>query len=129
MTRAERRAIQARIAVGVWAMQAAKRAIKNQLRAQGLKLWDFTGREITIRAEALLKERPEFMTEAWEKARAMGYLGPSVSVGVGVGLAGLRLAHLHSRLSINHLLRFAYCCQETNRAIVTAAEKRTSVGS
>ena len=72
--RAERRAMQARIAVRVLAVQAAKREVKARIRAEGSRLCEFTGREITIRAEALLKERPEFITEAWERARAMGYL-------------------------------------------------------
>ena len=72
--KAERRAIQAQIAMRVWAHQAAKREVKARMRAEGSRLCEFTGREITIRAEALLKERPEFITEAWERARAMGYL-------------------------------------------------------
>jgi hypothetical protein len=76
MTRAEKKAIQARIAVGVWAQLAAKREVKARIRAEGLRLCEFTGREITIRAEALLKERPEFITEAWERAKEMGYLEP-----------------------------------------------------
>ena len=67
--KAERRAIQAQIAMRVWAHQAAKREVKKQIRAEGLRLCEFTGREITIRAEALLKERPEFITQAWERAK------------------------------------------------------------
>ena len=47
MTRQERKAIQARAAVGVLAMQAAKREVKAQIRARGERLWDFTGRDIT----------------------------------------------------------------------------------
>ena len=74
MTRAERRAvrraIQARIAVRVLAVQAAKREVKARIRAEGFRLAEFTGRELTIRAEALVKERPEFIREAWERARA-----------------------------------------------------------
>ena len=74
MTRAERRAIQARIAIGVWAQLAAKEVVKAQIRAQGLRLWDFTGKEITLRAEALLKERPELIAQARERAAALGYV-------------------------------------------------------
>ena len=73
MTRAERRAEQrgheARIAVWVWAHHAAKREVKARIRAEGFRLCEFTGRELTIRAEALLKERPEFIREAWERAK------------------------------------------------------------
>jgi hypothetical protein len=47
MTRQERKAIQARAAVGVLTMQAAKREVKAQIRARGERLWDFTGRDIT----------------------------------------------------------------------------------
>jgi hypothetical protein len=38
MTRAERKAIQARAAVRVLAQMAAKDAVKNQIRAQGGKI-------------------------------------------------------------------------------------------
>ena len=78
MTRAEKKALQARAAVGVLAIQAAKRAVKASIRADGGKLWDFTGREITLRAEALLKERPEMFAEAREKAAALGYAIPTI---------------------------------------------------
>jgi hypothetical protein len=67
--KAERRAIQAQIAMRVWAHQAAKREVKARIRAEGHRIAEFTGREITIRAEALLKERPEFITQAWERAK------------------------------------------------------------
>ena len=67
--KAEKAAREARAAIAVCAIQAAKRAVKAQIRAEGLRLCEFTGREITIRAEALLKERPEFITQAWERAK------------------------------------------------------------
>jgi hypothetical protein len=73
MTRAEQKAIQARIAVRVCAMQAAKRAIKNQLRAQGLRVHELTAREITLRAEIWLAWHPEIVVEARAKAVALGY--------------------------------------------------------
>jgi hypothetical protein len=78
MTRQERKAIQARAAVGVLATQAAKRVVKARIRADGGKLWDFTGREITIRAEAWLAEHPEMFAEAREKAVALGYAIPTI---------------------------------------------------
>jgi hypothetical protein len=60
----------------VLAVQAAKREVKARIRAEGHRIAEFTGREITIRAEAMLKDRPEFITQAWERARALGYVEP-----------------------------------------------------
>ena len=74
MTRAEQKALQARIAVSVLAHQAAKRAIKNQLRAQGLRVHELTARELTLRAEIWLAWHPELIAEAREKAQALGYV-------------------------------------------------------
>ena len=70
--KAERRAIQAQIAMRVWAHQAAKREVKKQIRAEGLRLCEFTGREITIRAEAWLAAHPEMIAEARAKAASLG---------------------------------------------------------
>ena len=75
-TRAERRAMQARAAVGVFAMQAAKRAIKNQLRAQGLRVHDLSARDLTLRAEMWLAWHPALLAEAREKAVELGYALP-----------------------------------------------------
>ena len=72
--RAERRAQQARIAVGVWAQLAARRVIKARIRAEGLRLSDFTAREITIRAQAWLEAHPELIAEA--RARAAVEFAP-----------------------------------------------------
>ena len=46
MTRAEKKAIQARVAVRVLAQQAARNGVKNQIRAQGLKLHNFSAKDI-----------------------------------------------------------------------------------
>jgi hypothetical protein len=73
MTKAENKALQARVAARVLAQQAAKDAVKSQIRAQGLKLWDFSAKDITLRAEALLQERPEIFAEARAKAAKLGY--------------------------------------------------------
>ena len=78
MTRQERKAIQARAAVGVLAMQAAKREVKAQIRARGERLCNFTGRDITLRAEAWLAEHPEMFAEAREKAVTLGYAIPTI---------------------------------------------------
>jgi hypothetical protein len=68
--KAERRAQQAKIAVRVWAQYAAKREVKKQITARGERVADYSHRDLVLRAEALLKERPEFITQAWERAKA-----------------------------------------------------------
>ena len=73
MTRAEQKAIQARIAVRVLAQLAAKNAIKVQIRAKGLRIWDFSSKDITLRAEAWLLEHPEMFAEARARAVSLGY--------------------------------------------------------
>jgi hypothetical protein len=78
MTRQERKAVQARAAVATLAVLAAKRAVKAKIRADGFRIWDYSGREITLRAEALLKERPELIAEARVKAAALGYAIPTI---------------------------------------------------
>jgi hypothetical protein len=72
--KAERRAQQAQIAARVWAQYAAKREVKKQIRAEGLRLSDFTAREVTIRAEAWLEAHPELIAEA--RARAAVEFAP-----------------------------------------------------
>jgi len=73
MTRAERKAIQARAAVRVFAQMAAKNEVKNQIRAQGLRVHDFSAKEITLRAEAWLEAHPELIAEARATAANLGY--------------------------------------------------------
>jgi hypothetical protein len=68
--RAERRAIQARIGVRVWAMLAAKREVKKQISARGERVADYSHRDLVLRAEALVRDRPEFIRDAWERAKA-----------------------------------------------------------
>jgi len=74
MTRAEKRAVDGRIAVSVLAHQAAKRAIKNQLRAQGLRLHELSARGLTLRAEIYLAWHPELIAQARAKAVELGYV-------------------------------------------------------
>jgi hypothetical protein len=69
MTRAEQKALQARVAVRVLAQLAAKNEVKHQLRAQGLRIWDFTAKDIAIRVEAWLAVHPELIVEARAKLR------------------------------------------------------------
>src|SRR5215469_14702937 len=56
-----------RVAVRVRAMQIAKTAVKDQLRAQGLKIWHFSAKEITQLAEDYFaNHREELITKATE---------------------------------------------------------------
>ena len=56
-----------RVAVRVRAMQIAKTAVKDQLRAQGLKVWHFSAKEITQLAEDYFaNHREELITKATE---------------------------------------------------------------
>jgi hypothetical protein len=75
MTRAERKAM-ARVAVRVLAQLAAKNALKNHIRSQGLRLWDFTSKDIVLWAEIWLAEHPEMIAEARAKAVRLGYAPP-----------------------------------------------------
>jgi hypothetical protein len=76
MTRAEKKALQARVAVRVLAQLAAKNIVKNQIRSQGLRLHDFAAKDITRRAEAWLEAHPELIVEARAKAVRLGYALP-----------------------------------------------------
>jgi hypothetical protein len=51
------------IAIRIVAQQSAIKEVKRQLRAQGLKLQQFTHREIVVAAEEYLAEHPELITE------------------------------------------------------------------
>jgi hypothetical protein len=73
MTRAERKALQARVAVRVFAKQAAKRAITNQIRAKGERISDYSNKDLTLRAEAWLEAHPELIVEARATAASLGY--------------------------------------------------------
>src|SRR5215469_15350036 len=56
-----------RVAVRVRAMQIAKTAVKDQLRAQGLKVWHFSAKEIMQLAEDYFaNHREELITKATE---------------------------------------------------------------
>jgi N-dimethylarginine dimethylaminohydrolase len=77
MTRAERKAEDkarmARSAVRMLAQLAAKNEVKRQIRAQGLRVHEFTAKEITLRAGAWLAAHPEMIAEARARAAASGY--------------------------------------------------------
>jgi hypothetical protein len=73
MTRAERKAILARVAVATLAQLAAKKIVKAQIAARGERIWDFTAKEITLRAVAWLEAHPEMYAEARERAVELGF--------------------------------------------------------
>jgi hypothetical protein len=73
MTRAERKAWQARGAIKTLAQMAAKRAVKNHIRAQGLWLGNFSSKEITLWAEVWLREHPQIFTQAKLTAAELGF--------------------------------------------------------
>jgi len=65
--------LMARIAVRVLAEQTAHNRIKEQLRAQGVKLSYVSAKEIIVQAKAWLAAHPEIIVEARAKAEALGY--------------------------------------------------------
>jgi hypothetical protein len=69
----EQKAQEHRRAVAVLARMAAKRAVQNDIRAKGLRLHDFTNRDLLLRAEQWLAEHPELVAQARETAKALGY--------------------------------------------------------
>jgi hypothetical protein len=64
----------AAIAVRVVAEQCARKMVKEQLRAQGVKLSYVPAKEIAAQAKLLLAH-PEIIAEAKAKAEALGYGG------------------------------------------------------
>ena len=62
----------AQIAVRVLAEQTARKTIKEQLRAEGVKLSYVPAREIAAQAKLLLAN-PEIIAEARAKAAKLGY--------------------------------------------------------
>jgi hypothetical protein len=78
MTRAERKAQErarlARVATFALAKYRAKKLIQAEIRARGDRVSDYSNKDLTIRAEQLLQERPEIVAQAREQARQMGYL-------------------------------------------------------
>jgi hypothetical protein len=49
------------------AMQDAKRIVKAQIKAEGERIGDYSGKEITLAAEELLEDHPELLEEAAKK--------------------------------------------------------------
>jgi hypothetical protein len=46
-----------------------KTEVKKQISARGERVGDYSHRDLVLQAEVLLKERPEFIREAWARAR------------------------------------------------------------
>jgi hypothetical protein len=53
------RQIRLRTATATFAHQAAKRRVKDQIRADGGKIWDYTARDLTLMADQYLAEHRE----------------------------------------------------------------------
>jgi hypothetical protein len=77
MTRAERReqerARMARVATFALAKYRAKKLIQAEIRARGDRVSDYSNKDLTLMAEALVRARPEIVAQAREQARQMGY--------------------------------------------------------
>ena len=77
MTRAERKAIEkarmAIVAVRVFAKQRALRQVKNEAKARGERISDYSHKQWTLMAEARMGD-PEIVAEARAMAMACGYI-------------------------------------------------------
>jgi hypothetical protein len=65
-----------RQAVMQLARLAAKRAVKEEMRAQGIRLTLVFPATITAKASKYLSAHPELFDEARERARKLGYVDP-----------------------------------------------------
>jgi len=65
----------ARFAVQVLAQHSARKAVRDHLLSQGVKLSYVPAREIVAQAKAWLREHPEVIVEGRAKAEALGYGG------------------------------------------------------
>jgi hypothetical protein len=62
-----------RQAVAIFARLAAKRAVQDQLRAQGVRVSLVLPRDIAEKASAYLAAHPELYQQALERAQRLGY--------------------------------------------------------
>jgi hypothetical protein len=65
-----------RQAVSLFARLAAKRAVQDNLRAQGVRVSLFPIAELMRQAREYLDTHPELYQQALERARRMGYIDP-----------------------------------------------------
>jgi hypothetical protein len=63
-------------AIAILARLAAKRAVQNELRAQGVRVTLVRPAEIAERAKAYLDANPHLYVEALERAKRMGWIEP-----------------------------------------------------
>jgi hypothetical protein len=80
------------IAIRIVAQQNAIKEVMRQLKAQGLKLQQFTHREIVVAAEEYLADHPELITEA----------KPTVLRWFAEGAYGKRAAQSVQNLQLSH---------------------------
>jgi hypothetical protein len=62
-----------RQATATLARQEAKRRVRQHIRAQGWKIWDFTSADLTLWAEVWLREHPEMFAQAKVRAVELGF--------------------------------------------------------
>jgi deoxyribodipyrimidine photolyase-like uncharacterized protein len=61
-------------AIAILARLAAKRAVQDELRAQGVRVTLVRPAEITERAKVYLEQHPELYRQALERAKQMGWI-------------------------------------------------------
>jgi len=65
-----------RQAVMVLALMRAKKAVQDQLRAQGVRVFRVPPAEVMRQAREYLDTHPELYQQALERAKRMGYVDP-----------------------------------------------------
>ena len=63
-------------AVHVLARMAARRAVQEELRAQGVRVSLVKPAEISAKAQVYLSQHPELYRQALERAKQMGWIKP-----------------------------------------------------
>jgi hypothetical protein len=66
-------------AIHVLARLAAKTAVKEQMRGEGIRMTLVPPRVITEKANAYLEQHPELFREALERAKQMGLIEPMIT--------------------------------------------------
>jgi hypothetical protein len=76
----QERTQQHRLAVAIFARQAAKRAVQDQLRDRGLRISLVQPAEIMRLATEYLASHPELYHQALERANELGYVDPRANI-------------------------------------------------
>jgi hypothetical protein len=66
-------------AINVLARLAAKTAVKEQMRGEGIRMTLVPPRVVTEKANAYLQQHPELYEQALERAKQMGLLPPIIT--------------------------------------------------